>query len=246
MESTVAEIAPNVYRIHTAVTDIPGGFSFNQFLIADDEPLLFHTGHRRLFASVSKAIATVLPLAKLRYLAFSHFESDECGALNEFLATAPNAVPVCSRIGAMISVSDFADRAPRPLADGERLSIGSRELSWIDAPQVPHGWEAGYLYDAANKILFAGDLFTLPGTGDEAIVESDLVGPAEAFWVGFSKGTGLPDYWSRSADGLPVFERLAALGATTLANMHGSCWRGAPETSASMIRELSRRVNATH
>jgi flavorubredoxin len=141
--TNVNEIAEGIYRINTPLSLVPGGFSFNQYLVVDDEPLLFHTGPKRLFPLVREAIARVLPVERLRYLAFSHFESDECGALNPLLAAAPHAIPVCSRVAALVSVEDFADRAPRPLADGETIRLGKHALRWFDAPHVPHGWETG-------------------------------------------------------------------------------------------------------
>ena len=243
--TNIAEIAPGIYRINTPVAEIPGGFSFNQYLVVDDQPLLFHTGLRNMFPLVQEAIGRVMPVDKLRYLAFSHFESDECGALNQFLAVAPNAVPLCSRVAAAVSVGDFADRAPRAMADGERLSIGKREIVWIDAPHIPHGWETGYLFDATTRTLFAGDIFTQGGARSAPIVESDLVEPSDAFRVGSTTAMGFPDSWAHLTDSEPIIEKLATLGATTLANMHGSAWRGSSETAASMLREFTRRVAST-
>ena len=130
--TNIAEIAQGIYRINTPVAEIPGGFSFNQYLVVDDEPLLFHTGLRRMFPLVQEAIGHVMPVDRLRYIAFSHFESDECGALNQFLSVAPDAVPLCSRVAAMVSVGDFADRPPRAMNDGERLSIGKRRSTFSD------------------------------------------------------------------------------------------------------------------
>jgi len=138
--TNVAEIAEGIYRINTPLSVVPGGFSFNQYLVVDEEPLLFHTGLRRTFPLVREAIASVMPVEKLRYVAFSHFESDECGALNALLAMAPKAVAVCSQVAAIVSVEDFADRPPRALADGEILPTGRRRFRWFDAPHVPHGW----------------------------------------------------------------------------------------------------------
>jgi flavorubredoxin len=242
--TNIEEIATGVYRINTPFSELPGGFSFNQYLVLDDEPLVFHTGLRRMFPLVREAIERVMPIEKLRYVAFSHFESDECGALNDFLGAAPNAVPLCSRVAALVSVGDFADRPPRAMADGERLSIGRREIVWIDAPHIPHGWETGYLFDATSRTLFAGDIFTQGGLGKQAVTESDLVEPSDAFRIGFADPMGLPDSWAHTTDSGPILDRLASLGATTLANMHGSSWRGPRETAASMIREMGRRVAA--
>ena len=241
--TNVHEIADGVYRISTPVTDIPGGFSFNQFLIVDDQPLLFHTGGRGLFPLVREAIDRVMPVERLRWISFSHVESDECGALNQLLAVAPNAAPLCSRVAAMVSIGDLADRAPRALADGETLSLGRHQVEWIDAPHVPHGWETGYLFDRTSKTLFSGDIFTLGGANGAPVVETDMVEPADAFRLGFSAGTGFPDSWAHTRDSDPIFARLAALGATTLANMHGSSWRGPAKQSGAMLREFAQRIN---
>ena len=141
----IDEIADGLFRIHTPVRDVLGGFSFNQYLLRDEESLLFHTGPRALFPQVRDAIGAVLPLERLRYASFGHVESDECGALNLLLAAAPQAVPLCGTVAAMVSIADLADRAPKALADGETLSLGRHTIRWIDAPHVPHAWENGYL-----------------------------------------------------------------------------------------------------
>src|SRR5688572_11442020 len=133
----IDEVGDGIYRVNTSVAEIPGGFSFNQYLVVDDEPLLFHTGGRRLFPAVRAAIERVTPVSGLRWIAFSHVESDECGALNELLAAAPRATPGCSRVAAMVSVGDLADRPPKGMADGEVLSTGRRCFTFIDAPHVP-------------------------------------------------------------------------------------------------------------
>src|SRR5262245_37783249 len=173
------EIAPGIYRINTPL-DIPGGaFNFNQYLVADDEPLLFHTGPRRLYPLVAEAIGRVLPLASLRHVAFSHYEADECGALNGFLAAAPAAQPVCGQVAAMVSVNDVASRPARALADGEILRTGRHALKWLDAPHVPHGWECGFMMELETRTLLCGDLFT-QATGAEPLTESDILGPSEA------------------------------------------------------------------
>src|SRR5262249_36831418 len=137
----VDEVADGIYRISTPFAAVPGGVSFNQYLLVDDEPLLFHTGLKRLFPVVREAIAAVIPVDRLRHVAFSHFESDECGSLNLLLAEAPRAVAMCSQVAAMVSVEDFADRPPRARADGETVRLGRHTVRWIDAPHVPHGWE---------------------------------------------------------------------------------------------------------
>jgi flavorubredoxin len=232
--TNVHEIAEGIYRINTPLSVVPGGFSFNQYLVVDEEPLLFHTGLRRTFPLVREAIASVMPVERLRYVAFSHFESDECGALNSLLAVAPRAVPVCSRVAALVSVEDFADRPPRALADGEVLSTGRRRLQWIDAPHVPHGWETGFLNEETTRTLFCGDLFTQGGTGDVALTQSDILGPSEAFRQPM-------DYYSHSANAGPILERIAATEPRTLACMHGSAWSG---DGGALLRRLAQTLAA--
>ena len=148
----IDEIATGIYRINTPLA-LPGevGFSFNQYLIVDEAPMLFHSGMRRLFPLVSEAIRAVMPVERLRYVGLSHFEADECGALNEFLAAAPNAVPVCGQVAALVSVNDYANRAPRVLADGEVLALGLHTMKWFDTPHVPHAWECGLMLDTTTR-----------------------------------------------------------------------------------------------
>jgi flavorubredoxin len=225
------EIAPGIYRINTPVA-IPGSeFNFNQYLIADDEPLLFHTGMRGLFPLVSEAIAKVLPVASLRYLAFSHFEADECGALNEFLAAAPRAVPVASQVGAIVSVNAFADRPAKAMADGELLSLGRHQLRWLDAPHVPHGWDTGFMMELSTRTMLVGDLFT-QASGAVPLTESDILGPSEAFRAPM-------DYYAHAPHTAAVLEKLARENPQVLACMHGSAWRG---DGAALLRELSRTL----
>ena len=232
--TNVHEVATGIYRINTPV-EFPGGagaFNFNQYLIADDEPLLFHTGPRRMFPLVSEAVARIVPLQQLRYLAFSHFEADECGSLNEFLAVAPNAVPVCSQVAAMVSVNDVADRPARPLADGEILKLGRHELRWFDTPHLPHAWECGLMMELATRTLLCGDLFTQGGTGETPLTESDILGPSEAF-------RSPMDYYAHSPDTGRMLERLATERPEVLACMHGSAWRG---DGAGLLRDLARTL----
>ena len=228
----VDEVAPAVYRIATPVTILPGGFSFNQYLVKDDEPLLFHTGPRRMFALVREAIAAVMPVERLRYVAFSHYEADECGSLNDFLAMAPRAEPVCSQTAAMVSVDDVADRPARPLADGETLSLGRMRVRWLDAPHLPHGWECGYLFEETGRTLFCGDLFTQPGAEHTPVTTGDILGPSEAM-------RSAMDYYAHSKDARGLFEKLAATKPKTLACMHGSAWSGDGER---LIGELADAV----
>ena len=215
----IDEVADGIYRISTPVTALPGGFSFNQYLIADEEPLLFHSGPRRMFPLVSEAVAAVVPVGQLRYVGLSHFEADECGALNEFLAAAPKAVPLCGQIAAMVSVDDVADRKARALADGETLPLGRHVVRWLDTPHVPHAWECGFLFEERTSTLLCGDLFTQGGAEHAPLTESDILGPSEAMRAGL-------DYWAHATNTRPTLERLAALSPSTLACMHGSAWRG--------------------
>jgi flavorubredoxin len=228
----VDEIASGLYRISTPVKIFPGGFSFNQFLIVDDAPLLFHTGPRRMFELTREAICRVLPVERLRYIGLSHFEADECGALNEFLAVAPNAVPISSRIAAMTSIGDVADRPPRPLADGETFSLGQKRVRWFDAPHVPHGWECGFLFEETSRALLCGDLFTQGGADSPPITEMDILGPSEAFRAPL-------DYFAHAPHTRATLEKMAAAEPTTLACMHGSAWRG---DGAQLLRALADSV----
>jgi flavorubredoxin len=228
--TSLAEVADGIYRINTPVA-LPDGsaFSFNQYLVADEQPLLFHSGPRGLFPVVSEAIRRVLPLESLRYVAVSHFEADECGALNAFLAAVPRAEAVGSQVGAMVSLGDYADRAPRGLADGEELVLGRHVLRWLDAPHVPHGWDCGFMQDLTTQTLFCGDLFTQGGRGEVALTESDILGPSEAFRAPM-------DYFAHAPQTRAALERLAALRPSTLACMHGSAWRG---DGAGLLRALA-------
>src|SRR5512141_569632 len=215
----VDEVAEGIFRISTPVRVLPGGFTFNQYLVVDEDPLLFHTGPRRMFPLVREAIAAVMPISRLRYVGLSHFEADECGALNEFLAVAPDAVPVCGKIAAMVSVDDVADRKARALADGETLVLGGHVMRWLDTPHVPHAWECGFLFEESTRTLLCGDLFTQGGAEHEPLTESDILGPSEAMREGL-------DYYAHGQNTRPTLERLAALGPRTLACMHGSAWNG--------------------
>ncbi len=231
--TNVHEIADGIYRINTPVA-LPGAgkFSFNQYLVVDDAPLLFHTGLRGLFPVVSEAVAAVMPIEKLRFVGFSHFEADECGALNPFLAAAPQAIPVCSQVAALVSVDDYADRAPRALADGEELDLGRHRLRWFDTPHLPHAWECGLMMDMTTRTFFCGDLFTQGGSGVEALTESDILEPSEAFRAPM-------DYFAHAPQTAGMLERLAREAPKTLAVMHGSAWRG---DGARLLRELGSRL----
>jgi flavorubredoxin len=175
-----------------------------------------------------------MPVSQLRYIAFSHYEADECGSLNDWLAAAPAAVAVCSAIAAMTSVGDVADRPPRVLRDGETLEIGGHTLRWFDTPHLPHAWECGHLFDEATRTLFCGDLLTQPGSKQPPVTESDILGPSEAFRHAL-------DYFANTKNTRPMLEHLAATAPTTLACMHGSAWRG---DGAALLRALADSVCA--
>ncbi|MGZ7081533.1 MAG: oxygen-binding di-iron domain-containing protein [Thermoanaerobaculia bacterium] len=228
----VDEVSSGIFRINTPETAVPGGFSFNQYLVVDDAPLLFHTGSRRLFPLVREAIQSVMPIDRLRYIAFSHFESDECGSVNELLAAAPHAEPLCGRVNGIINADAF-DRPPHVLADDEALSIGTRRLRWFDTPHLPHAWECGYLMEEHTHTLLCGDLFTQGGSETPALTTKDILGPSEAFRAQM-------DYFSHTRLARPMLERLAALAPTTLACMHGSAWQG---DCAAMLRALASALD---
>jgi flavorubredoxin len=231
--TNVHEVAPGIFRINTPIA-VGGGmsFNFNQYLLAGGEPLLFHTGPRRLFPLVAEAVGAVLPVGKLRYVAFSHFEADECGSLNDFLAAAPDAVPVCSAVAAMVSVNDVAERPARALANGDVLALDRHRLRWHDTPHVPHGWESGLMMELETRTLLCGDLFTQSGPGATPLTEGDILAPSEAFRAGM-------DYYSHSPATAAVLESLAAEQPTTLACMHGSAWRG---DGAALLRALGKSL----
>jgi len=229
----IDEVADGIYRISTPANIPGGGFSFNQYLIDDDEPLLFHTGPRQMFPLVSEAVASVLPLQRLRHISFSHVEADECGSLNQWLAVAPQSAPLCGRIAAMVSIGDLADRPPLALADGELLSLGRHSVRWFDTPHLPHGWECGLLMEERTRTLLCGDLFTQGGAEHPPLVETDILGPSEAFRQPL-------DYYAHAPDTRRMLERLASTNPQTLACMHGSAWRG---DGAALLRALADSVS---
>ena len=220
METRVNEIAAGVYRFSTWLPDVapPAGFTFNQFLIDGEEPMLFHTGHRRMFPRVSAAVARVTPLDRLRWISFGHWEADESGAMNEWLAVAPNAQVAHGQLGCNISINDAADRPPRALAQDEVIDLGGKRMRWIATPHVPHGWEAGVFYEETARTLFCGDLLT--HAGDPApITEGDVLTPAIETERLFRSMTMAPSTGA-------TLRRLAELSPTTLAIMHGSSFSG--------------------
>lgn len=222
MQSTVTEIAQDTYRISTFHPDFQ--IQFNQFLIKDDEPFLMHTGYKKMFQTTLAGVASIMDPAKLHWIGFSHFESDECGALNDWLGVAPYAQALCSFVGAIVSVNDFADRAARPLADGEVVHTGRHRLRFLSTPHVPHGWDAGLFYDEFGHTLLCSDLFFHPGD-PEPVVESEIVRRARE-----SIQAGLAGPMPKDMPYTPYTEstlrRLAALEPRILAVMHGSSFRG--------------------
>jgi flavorubredoxin len=218
METSVDEIADRIYRISTYVSMGPG-LAFNQFLIDGEQPLLFHTGFRHMFPAVSAAVRTIVPLEKLRWIGFSHLEADESGAMNDFLAVAPQAQVVHGEIGTLISLNDLADRSPRALADDEVLSLGGeRRVRLLATPHVPHSWDAVMLYEESTATLFASDLFTAYGE-TPVVTKDDILGPAVAAEKAFPSAAITPL-------AAPTLRRLARLGARTLALMHAPAFQG--------------------
>ena len=238
METKISEIADGIYRLSTYVPDIapPAGFTFNQFLVLGDEPLMFHTGLRKMFALNRDALARMIPPERLRWITFGHFEADECGAMNEWLALAPQATPAHGATGCMVSLNDFADRASRVLNDGETIDLGGKRVRFIDTPHTPHGWDAGVLYEETTRTLMCGDLFTQLGD-DRALTDGDVVGPAIVAEDVFK--------YSSLAPGMGTTIRgLARLAPRTLALMHGPSFAG---DGAAALRALAddydRRVS---
>ncbi|WP_109530217.1 MULTISPECIES: oxygen-binding di-iron domain-containing protein [Nocardia] len=229
MQTHTDEIADGIYRISTCVPDIgPTGFTFNQFLVDAEEPLLFHTGMRAMFPLVCAAIERIRPVEQLRWITFGHVEADECGAMNSFLAVAPRAQVAHGELGCMVSIDDMADRPPRRLADGEVIDLGDRRVQHFDTPHAPHNWEARVLYEQATGVLFCGDLMTQLGDGP-ALTDDDLVEPAtvaEDLFHATSLGPAVP----------ATLYRLALLRPTTLAIMHGSSYSG---DCATALRDLA-------
>jgi flavorubredoxin len=240
METKVSEIANGIYRLSTFVSEIapPAGFTFNQFLILGDEPLLFHTGLRRMFPAVHSAVGRIVPADRLRWIAFGHYEADECGAMNEWLAAAPRAEVAHGQTGSMVSLNDMADRPPRVLQDGETLDLGSgSRVRYLDTPHIPLGWDDGVLFEESSGTLMCGDLFTQVGNGS-ALTEGDIVGPAIAAEDMFRFSSLNPGMGA-------TIRRLAELSPRKLALMHGPTFAG---DGAAALRGLAddydRRVRA--
>jgi flavorubredoxin len=237
MKTQIDEIAEHIYRLSTYVPEIaaPAGFTFNQYFIDGEEPLLFHCGLRLIYPQVSAALATITPIERLRWIAFGHVEADECGSMNLWLAAAPNAQVVHGHIACMVSLNDLADRPPRALANDEVLNIGGRRVRYIDTPHVPHAWESGLIYEEVTRTLFCGDLFAQMGQGP-AITKDSLVEAAIATENAFQSTALMP------ATG-PTIRMLAALKPFRLAVMHGSCFTG---DCAAMLSDLAAYYEMAH
>lgn len=220
MQTQISEIAAGVYRLSTWVAQVapPAGFTFNQFLIDGEEPMLFHCGQRQLFPLLAEAVGRVMPVERLKWISFGHVEADESGAMNQWLAAAPGAQVVHGALGCEVSINDYAERPPRPLQEGEVLDIGGRRMRWISTPHVPHGWEAGVFFDETTRTLFCGDLLTHVGDGPP-LTDDDVLGPAleaERMFRAMTLAPGTP----------AILRGLAELEPATLAIMHGSSLRG--------------------
>lgn len=219
METRITEVAQGIFRLSTFVPQVePGGLAFNQFLVMGEEPLLFHTGMRALFPLVRDAVAALMPPEKLRWISFGHYEADECGAMNQWLAVAPTAQVAHGMTGVMVSLNDQADRPPRALADREVLDLGGKRARYLDTPHVPHGWEAGLLFEESTRTLLCGDLFTQYGDGP-ATTESDIISPAIA-------GEDIANYSALNPAMGATLRKLAELQPRTLALMHGPAFVG--------------------
>src|SRR6185312_3473698 len=230
----VDEVAAGIYRICTPMDVIPGGFTFNSYLVAGEEPLLFHTGWKKLFPLTVEAVRAVMPAEKLRWIGGSHFEGDEFGALNDFLDVAPAATPFGAEIGVLTSINDFASRPARGLKDGEELAIG-RRLEWRYTPHVPHGWDCGILFDHLTGTLLCGDLFTQPGSNPPPVTESEILTASEAMREGM-------DYYALATGTQAILKRLADLNPSMLACQHGSAYRGG---GAALLLELAAKLGQT-
>ncbi len=220
METKINEIADGIYRLSTFVPDIapPAGFVFNQFLILADEPLMFHTGLRRMFTLNRDALSRIIAPERLRWITFGHFEADECGAMNEWLAVAPHAQAAHGQTGCMVSLNDFADRPARVLNDGEVIDLGGKRVRFIDTPHTPHGWDAGVLYEESTRTLLCGDLFTQLGN-DKVLTDGDVVGPAV-------EAENLFKYSALNPGMGTTIRGLSKLAPRTLALMHGPSFTG--------------------
>jgi flavorubredoxin len=220
--STITEIAPDVYRLSTYVPEFD--LQFNQFLVKDDEPLLYHTGMRAMFPLLIETVRRIVEPSIIRWIGFSHFEADECGALNQWLQTAPAAEPVCTFVGAAVSVNDFAVRPARTLKEGEALRTGRYRFRLYPTPHLPHGWDAGMLFEETQRTLLCSDLFH-QGGDVEPSTQSDVVGRFRETLMQYQSGP-LANYLPYTPHTERLLAELAALQPKTLAAMHGSTFVG--------------------
>jgi len=234
----ITEIAPDFYRISTYIPEID--LQFNQFLIKDDEPLLFHTGMKALFPVVREAVETIIDSSKIRWISFSHFEADECGSLNEWLQLAPAAQPVCSMVGALVSVNDFAIRPAKGMNDGEVLNTGQHRFRFVQTPHVPHCWEAGMLFEETKGTLLCTDLFH-QGGNVEPLTESDVIERARKTLTDYQAGP-LANYMPYTKHTDSIMQRLADLNPRTIAPMHGSAFVGDGSRSLRDLAVVMREV----
>lgn len=216
------EIAPNLYRI--SIFAQKNNLQFNHFLIKDDEPLLFHTGLRGMHAEIREAVSKLINLSELRHISFSHFESDECGSLNEWLAVAPKADVICSQVGAFVCVNDFTGRESRALADNETFATGKYRFRYRRTPHLPHGWDAGVLFEETQGTLLCSDLFHQIGDV-EPLTSADIVGRSHQALKEYQAGI-LAEYMPYTPLTAPILKKLADLKPKTLAIMHGSSFTG--------------------
>jgi flavorubredoxin len=246
MTARIDEVSPDLYRIcvYAPAFDL----QFNHFLVRDDEPLLFHTGMRGMFPVVRDAVATLIDPASLRWISWSHFEVDECGSLNDWLAAAPNATPVCGELGAMINISDFSNRPPRGLKSGEVLNTGRHQFRFVPTPHLPHGWDAGVLFEESDRVLLCSDL--MHQLGDvEPVTTTDVVGRYRRAFETYQQSPVLMDYVPYTGNTKRQLASLAALRPRVLAAMHGSTFVGdgaaALVASGEVIRQVTGAAAAT-
>lgn len=235
---TVSEIAPDFYRISTYISEI--NLQFSQFLINDEEPLLFHTGMRALFPHVRDAVATVIDPAKIRWISFSHFEADECGSLNEWLRIAPAAQPACSMVGALVSINDFAERPAKGMLDGEVLSTGQYRFRFLQTPHVPHCWEAGLMFEETQRTLLSSDLFHQNGDV-EPLTDSDVIDRTRNTLIEYQAGP-FANYMPYTKHTDLNLQKLADLKPRTIAPMHGSAYTGDGERAIRDLAVVMREV----
>lgn len=236
--ANVTEIGPELYRISVYVPDF--NLQFNHFLVNDDEPLLFHTGYKSWFPEVRDGVASVIDPSRIRWVGFSHFESDECGSLNQWLEIAPNAQPVCSDLGAAVSLNDFSMRPPRGMAEGDVLTTGKRRFRLCRTPHLPHGWDAALLFEETSKTLLCSDLFHQIGKV-EPLSKSDVVGRSRDAMKEYQAGI-LADYAPYTHYTDQIFQKLAALKPRTLAIMHGSSFEGDGERALRDLGQVFKEI----